>query len=168
MAPKRPADKGAPKTRRAPAKRRPAKPKQVDLHARGARVVSVFGPFAASALVLMPTKLASELFTEDLAESGATATIEGLERDLAAIAKRDEALALSTLAGVARRLAIELEHPYNSATSKASVAGELRETMDRLWAFAPAEKETDVVDDLRARRQERVARRAAAVHLPRS
>lgn len=86
--------------------------------------------------------------------------------DIALFAVVGSQLANSTLAASALALARELDAPRNSATSKSMCSKELREIMDRLRELAPVDKESDVVDELRARRKARVANRAAAPHSP--
>lgn len=126
-----------------------------------AKCISVFGPFNSRALIEVPADLALRALGP-LADNARTGVIDGVERDLAEIAERDEELAKSTLAGVAIRLALELDHPYNSATSKGQCAKALNETMDRLRELAPEEEANDGVDDLAARRKARLEGGAAA------
>jgi hypothetical protein len=135
---------------------KPAKPK-VDLHALGARVVSVFGAFNSRVLIEMPASAAEEIFPEPLSLSARTNVIEAAERDIAAIGERDTELGASALAASAVALAYQIEHPYNSATSKSMCARELRDTMDRLRELAPKAEEADNLDDLAARRLKRLA-----------
>lgn len=95
---------------------------------------------------------------EDLiAEAGLT-VVEAVERDLKEIAALDSDLARSGHAAAALALARELDDPANSATSKSMCAKALNETLDKLRALAPPTKEADRVDDLAARRTERLAR----------
>lgn len=75
--------------------------------------------------------------------------VAGVRRDLEAIARRDPALARSSLAATALSLARELD--ADDARSKAMAARELRETMDRIRALAPAESAGDDVDELAVR-----------------
>ena len=82
--------------------------------------------------------------------------VEAVERDLAAIADVDPDLAISGLAALALALAREMDNP-NSATSKSMCAGQLRDTLDRLRELMPPEQETNEIDELRARRERRVA-----------
>lgn len=134
----------------------------MDLHARGARVISVFGPFASRTLVEMPTELANELFVEPLSRSGRTNVIESVERGVAEIRKVDPRLADSVLAATAFALAYEMEHPYNSATSKSMCAGRLFEADARLRELTPEGVQKGGLDDLSARRTERLAARGSA------
>lgn len=128
-----------------------------------ARIVSVFGPFASRALVDMSVEVAQEFFeTISLAEHQPTSVIDAVERDLAAIAKRDEALAESGLAASAVAMAYEIAHPYNSATSKSMCARALVDALERLRELAPDEEQKDGVDDLSTRRAARLAGRPAA------
>jgi hypothetical protein len=85
-----------------------------------------------------------------------------LERELKAIAKRDPALAQSTVAATACALARELDSPNNSATSKSMCAKAMYDAIDRLYELAPAEKDKDGVDDIAAQREARRARLAAS------
>lgn len=133
---------------------------EIDLHEHGARVVSVFGPFASRVLIEMPASAAAEMFPNGaLAGSGRSNVIDAVERDLAEIAETDERLAESALAATASALAYELEHPYNSATAKSMCAGRLIEAMERLRELAPPRKEKDRVDEIA---EHRAARRARA------
>lgn len=80
-----------------------------------------------------------------------------VQRDLDAIAELDEALARSGLAASALALARELDKPKTSATAKANCARALTEQLDRLRELAPEEQEGDQLDDLSARRADRLA-----------
>jgi hypothetical protein len=140
----------------------------VDLHALGARVVSVFGPFAAKTLILLPTDKAAAMFPDPLALSGVAAVTEAIARDLAEIAKHAPDLADSTLAATAQALALELDHPFNSATSKSMCAKALMDALEQLRALMPVREEGDDVDDLVTRRAARRAGIAAAAHPARS
>jgi len=80
-----------------------------------------------------------------------------VERDLAEIAKRDSALAESSLAMSALRLAREMDNAGNSATSKSMCAREMRDTLDRLRDLAPQEVPSDRLDDLARQRAKRRA-----------
>jgi hypothetical protein len=80
-----------------------------------------------------------------------------VERDLADIAKRDKALAESSLAMSALRLAREMDNSGNSATSKSMCARELRDTLDRLRELAPQEVPSDRLDDIARQRAKRRA-----------
>jgi hypothetical protein len=86
-----------------------------------------------------------------------TSVAAAVERDLKDIAKRDPALAKSTLAMSALRMAREMDSAGNSATSKSMCARELRDTLDRLLELAPKEERGGELDDLRARRERRGA-----------
>lgn len=61
-------------------------------------------------------------------------------------------LAGGALAASALALAREIDHAGNSATSKSMCARALTETLEKLRALAPAEKEADKLDDLARRR----------------
>jgi hypothetical protein len=84
-----------------------------------------------------------------------------VERELARLAERDADLAGSTLAFSALALADGLESDASLAM-KAMAAKELRETMDRLFALAPAVEKGDFVDELRDRRAARRGEGVAA------
>lgn len=138
------------------AARKPKKSKPI--YERGARVVSVFGPFASRALIEMPVEVAAELFDgRPLSGSGRTSVVEATERDLASLRELDEALADSAFAASALALAYEIEHPFNSATSKSMCARAHREAMTQLRELAPAEKEDDFVDEFSRRLAEKRA-----------
>lgn len=128
-----------------------------------ARVVSVFGPKHTRALIELPAELAEQMFGR-LDESPRSEVVEAVQRDLAEIAERDKELSESGLAAVAVRLALELDHPYNSATSKGQCAKTLNETLDRLRELAPEKEESDGVDDLAARRRARLKGGAATAN----
>lgn len=91
-------------------------------------------------------------------------TVDAVKRDLTAIGKRDAELARSGLAASALALAREIDEKANSATSKSNCARAMLETLDRLRALAPTEKESDRVDDLSARRAARRKGKAAAAN----
>lgn len=138
------------------AKRRSAsKAMEGDLQAMGARVVSVFGPFNSRVLIEMPAEEAAKLFPDGFGAAAPSRVIEATELELGRIRRRAEDLADSALAGSAVAMAREIEHPYNSATSKSMCAKELRETMGRLRELMPAVEERDEIDELRDRRVQR-------------
>jgi hypothetical protein len=139
--------------------RKPVAPRQaVDLHALGARAVSVFGAFNSRVLIEMPAEAAQELFPEPFSESGRLNVIEAAEREVEAIGERDASLAGSALAASAVALAYEIANPFNSATSKSMCAREMRDTLDRLRELAPEEDHADSLDELKQRRTERQAK----------
>lgn len=162
----KPASRKAKAPAKAPAKaaaRKPQKravkldlPEGFDLGELGARVISVFGPFNSRVLIELSADLAMRLFAEPLERSSRTTVIEAAMRDVQAIRKRDPELAKSALAAAAVALAYEIEHPYNSATSKSMCSRELRETIDRLRELAPEQEETDRLDELTAQRSARI------------
>lgn len=171
--PKKPAKKTVAKPaprKRAPAKKPPPKPPvveaeapeadepELDLHALGARVVSVFGPFGSRVLIEMSTGLAERLFTEPLAQASRTELITAVERDIKDLEDRAPGLGIgkSALAATSTALAIEIEHPYNSATAKAQCARVLTDTLEQLRALAPPAEEKDGLDDLTERRNARL------------
>lgn len=134
----------------------------IEAFAKRATTISVFGPFNAQTLVMLPADLAGALFGEPLALTGGVNVVEAAERDIEAIRERDSELADSTLAATAIRLAQELEHPFNSATSKSMCAARLIEALDRLRELAPQPEEDDKLDELRAKRAERLKRQSKA------
>lgn len=138
---------------------RKTKPERaVDLHALGARVVSVFGAFNSRVLIEMPAEAAQGMFPEPFGESGRLNVIEAAEREVEAIRKHDTDLADSALAASTVALAYEIANPYNSATSKSMCAREMRDTLDRLRELAPEEDHADSLDELKQRRSERQAK----------
>lgn len=122
--------------------------------------VCKLGPFAEVAFVAMPVEQAIELLGD--AEIKSALVVEGVMRDLEGIAARDQKLAGSSYAGAAIAMALEMENPYNSATSKSMCAGKLQEAMDRLRELMPPEETRNELDDLRARRQGRLAGQPAS------
>lgn len=153
-----------PAARRSPKKTSTAKattPQKV----AGTHLISVFGPFNSRVLIEMSAERAAALFA-DLGEPTARSrVIDSVEQELQEIRKRAPAIADGQLAATAIALAYELEHPYNSATSKSMCARALNETMDRLRELAPQKAERDGIDELarkRDTRRSRVARKAGA------
>lgn len=120
------------------------------------RVLSVYGPFNSRVLVEMSADDAARLFPDvDLGSVGRAEAIEAVERDLAGIRERDADVADSATAAAAMRMAIELEHPYNSATSKSMCAKAMIEAMRELRDLVPpVEKkgELHAIKDARAAR----------------
>lgn len=103
-------------------------------------------------MVVLPLEEATEL----LGSSGEPLVVlEGVLADLAKVAGRDPVLAAGALAGLAVAMAMEVENPFNSATSKSMCANTLRETMASIREQLPAEQEKDEIDELRERRQRR-------------
>ena len=144
-----------------PAKRTPAKG-AVDLHKLGARVVSVYGPFNSRVMFEMSAEAAAMLFSKDLGLSGRTNVVDALERELAELRKVSPELADSALAVATLQLAYEIEHPYNSATSKANCHARIQEAMDRLRELAPTEEKKGVLHDIKSGRTLRLAEGSAA------
>ena len=128
---------------------------QIDLRALGARVVSVFGPFDSRALIELPTAAAESLFSDPLAECGRTNVADSVARDLEEIKTRMPALAESALAATALALALQLDHPYNSATSKSMCAKALMDAIGQLRELAPPPVKRDKLDELTDRRERR-------------
>lgn len=89
-------------------------------------------------------------------------TAPAVRRELAAIAKRQPAVAESMLAGAALELARQLDSPKNSATSKSMCARALIEVRDKLYELAPPEPKADAVDKLVTRHSKRRSARRRA------
>lgn len=132
------------------------------------RVISVDGPFNSRVLVDMSADEASRLLEDDeqLSSLAPSVVSEGVERDIASIARGDDAVAGSALAGAARVLAWQMENPYASATAKSMCSKELRETLERLRALAPPVETEDEIERARKRRAGRLARQSAAGAAP--
>lgn len=130
---------------------------------RSGRVISVYGPFNARTMIEVPTDLAAQVLGVPLERFARTNVIEAVEADLEAIRKRAPEVADSALAATAIQLAYEMENPFNSATSKSMCARSLIEILDGLAEKAPpTQQETSQLDDLRAKREARIAGGAAA------
>lgn len=78
--------------------------------------------------------------------------LEGVERDLAEIARRDTDLALSALAMTAKVLATKIDNPANSATSVSMCAKALVDVMTKLRDLAPPEEKKGTLHGIRAGR----------------
>lgn len=137
-------------------------PVKFDLKGFGARVVSVFGAFNSRVMIELDAERAMELFPDGLGDARPSRVIEAIEREIESWRGASPKLADSTYAATAVALAYEVENPWNSATSKAYCAKELRETMTLLRAMLPADEKKDGIDDLERRRAERLAARGAA------
>ena len=122
-----------------------------------ATLVSVFGPKFTRVLVELNREQAVELFGELDAEAWPTGVIDATRMELELLDQRRPGLAMTARAAVAVSLAYEMENPYNSATSKANCARELRELMRELVLSLPLEEQADAMDELAARRQARLA-----------
>lgn len=83
-----------------------------------------------------------------------SSVVAALERELAELPAE---FAGSTLAASAMALAREMDKPGNSATSKSMCARALNETLEKLRAQIPEADEGDELDELAARRAERLA-----------
>lgn len=84
--------------------------------------------------------------------------VAAVQRDLAEIAKRDRQLAESSLAASALAMARELDDGRNSATSKSMCARALAEVIRELRGLAPEKHESTPLDEIRARRDAKLAR----------
>lgn len=134
----------------------------VDLKAFGARVVSVFGPFNSRVMIEMNAERAEALFPDGLGDARPARVIDAIEREIESWRGLAPLVADSTYAATAVALAYEVEDPWNSATSKAYCAKELRETMTLLRAMLPVAEKKDGINELERRREERLASRGAA------
>ena len=83
----------------------------------------------------------------------AVSVVEAVGRDLERLPSH---LAESALAAAALALAGEIDTGSNSATSKSMCAKALQDMLRELRDLAPAEEESDEIDDLEARRQRRI------------
>lgn len=90
----------------------------------------------------------------DSPESGDDLSVlASVTRDLASVPSE---MATGGLAAMALALAREIDGE-NSATSKSMCAGQLRDTLDRIRELSPDKEEGDSLDDLAARRANRIA-----------
>ena len=137
--------------------KKPAPTLAYDLSAAGGRVVSVFGAFNSRVLVEIPMAQAAKLFDGPLSRSSPTRLVESVEHDMAELRKRAPQIADSALAASALAMAMEVENPFNSATSKSMCAKALLDALDRLRELTPVEAESDELDDLARRRAARIA-----------
>ena len=87
--------------------------------------------------------------------------LEGVDRELAELRKRDKRLAESGLAEMARALAEGIDSSGNSFTSRSIAAKELRDTMAAIRDLAPVAVKHDKVDELAKRRADRLAARGS-------
>lgn len=141
----------------------------VDLHALGARVVSVFGPFGETVLIQMSAESAARMFPDGALGAAAPAMVlDAILRDIERIRKRDPALADSALAASAVAMAREIEHPFNSATSKSMCQARLADALRELRELAPPVESKDGLDEVAERRAKRRAGVAAAASKVRS
>lgn len=134
----------------------------VDLHALGARVLSVFGPFNSRVLIDMSADTAAMMFPNGFGAAGPSRMLEAAEREIAALRKKSPDLADSALAAMLVAMAFEIEHPYNSATSKSACARALQEALRELRALAPPGEAKDGIDQLAEKRERRRSRSAKA------
>jgi argininosuccinate synthase len=112
----------------------------------------------------MPAEYALELFRDIGQPESRSLVIQAVEHEIGALEERAAATGTEfreSYAAVAVEMALQLEHPFNSATSKSMCAKALNETMDKLHALAPTEQSGDGVDELQKKRDTR--RQAAAV-----
>lgn len=127
-----------------------------------ARIVSVakVGPFTEVAFVVMPIEAAKQFIETDKAP--ASIAVTNVLADIDQIRQSDPALADSGLAATAFAMALELENPYNSATSKSMCARALMDALNRLRELCPPEEKRDDLDDLASRRADRLSGRSDA------
>lgn len=76
--------------------------------------------------------------------------------ELARLRERDPELASSAVAAGALAMAMELDDPGNSATSKSMCMKALMDAMDHLRALSPVVEEADGLDEIAARRARRL------------
>lgn len=119
-------------------------------------LVSVFGPFNSRALVMVSADLAMELVDAERIDPCGRGVIDAVDRDLALLREHSPDVADSALGAAARSLAIELENPYNSLTSKAMATRELREDLDRMRELAPPVPKRDALDEVAHKRKGRL------------
>lgn len=167
MATKKPAATKPKSAAKPPAKRKPARRRAATkakpatgLRERGASVVSIFGAFGCLTMVQMPTSLAEELFGDTpLGQCSPTNVVDAIARDLEPM---PEALSTSAIAAVALALGREIEHPYNSATSKSMCAARVAEIMGELRELCPPAPKVDRIDEVKTKRDARRRRSADA------
>lgn len=88
--------------------------------------------------------------------------IAAVRRDIDGLVARDPSIEGAALAAVALVLAAELDKTDISATAKSMCAKSLMDALERLREMVPARVLDDAVDDLTARRDERIAKAAQA------
>jgi hypothetical protein len=88
--------------------------------------------------------------------------LEATKRDIEEIAKRDRSLAESALAALALALAAEMDKPSNSATSKSMCGKTMLDALKMLRELVPEVREASPLDEIRARRDAKLARKPAA------
>lgn len=123
-----------------PRRRRPKKPTAAATlkeFREEARVVSVFGAFSSRVLIELPAAVALRAIDQPLQNLRRTNVIEAVERDLQAIRELAPEVADSAVAATTVQLAYELEHPYNSATSKSMCARSLIQAIEHLLELVP-------------------------------
>jgi len=121
-------------------------------------VVSVFGPFNSRVLVEMSAEQAAAVVPDGvLGAAGPSRTVDATVAEVERLRGRDVNLANSSLAASAIAMAYEIDHPYNSATSKANCQARLQDAMRELYALAPPEEKGGKLHDIRADRALRLA-----------
>lgn len=134
----------------------------VDLGAMGGKVISIFGMFNSRVLIELPSDRAAKMFVGPLEQFSPHQLVESVQRDLDKIRELSVELADSALAASALAMALEIENPYNSATSKSMCARSLADSMATLRELTPPAADKDALDELRARREGRLAGGAGA------
>lgn len=122
------------------------------------RVVSVFGSHRERALIEMSAEQAAEFVPDgQLAAAGPSRCVDATLAEVDRIRQRDANLADSALAASAIAMAYELDHPFNSATSKANCQARLQEAIRELYALAPPEEKGGRLHDIKSDRALRLA-----------
>lgn len=129
---------------------------------RRGQVLDVFGAFQSRVLIEVPTELAAEIFRQGLVSAAPGNVVEAIEHDIELLREVSDEVADSAFAATAVRLAYELQNPFNSATSKSMCARSMIEALDRLRELAPLPEEADGIDELAAKRDERLLAEQAA------
>lgn len=124
------------------------------------RALRVFGERAV--VEMSVDEACAMLGVDDLADAKPAAVIEAVERDIERIRRRDPELADSALAASAVAMAYEIALPFNSATSKSMCQARLAETLGTLRELMPPEQKRDKIDEIAARRADRLAARGTA------
>lgn len=87
---------------------------------------------------------------------------EAVEREIEQIRRLDEDLADGVYAASALALADQMDSVNSKAVAVATAATELRQTMNTLRELMPEDDEKDFTDELRGRRDDRIARHAGS------
>lgn len=87
---------------------------------------------------------------------------EAVSSELEEFERRVPGLGSGALAAMALSLAADMDDPHTGSTSRSMVSKELRDTLAALRALAPARTEGSPLDEIRARRDAKVARQSGA------